>query len=106
VTVAVYVDPEFRCGRRPGWKWPTSSHMYADSPEELHAFALKIGLRRTWASDYTQPGSLVLHYDLNATRRAAALAGGAVETDRRHILQFKRSLQARKDELDAASRRG
>jgi len=71
--VSVYVD-EVR-------RWPTrircfrngSAHLTADTLEELHAMAERIGLRRAWFQ-----GRRVPHYDLTPTRREAALAEGAV----------------------------
>lgn len=73
--MTVYVD-EFR-------KWgPTrlsifragSSHLTADTVEELHALADRIGLQREWF----QPHPRHPHYDLTERRRTAAIAAGAV----------------------------
>jgi hypothetical protein len=71
--MTVYVD-EIRV-------WPTtircfragSCHMTADTLEELHAIARRIGLRREWF----QSKSLTPHYDLTPKKREAALAAGA-----------------------------
>jgi hypothetical protein len=60
--------------RKHGGRW---CHLTASTPEELHAFAARIGLQRRWCSDYTQPRSQ-LHYDLTPGKRAAALRAGAV----------------------------
>ena len=49
-------------------------HLTATSDEELHAFAFRIGLRRSWF----QPHRVANHYDLTPRRREAALAMGAV----------------------------
>lgn len=49
----------------------------ADSEEELHDFAVKIGLKREWF----QQGS-VPHYDLVPSRRQAAVDLGAQELTR------------------------
>lgn len=59
-----------------------SAHLTVDgtTPEHLaalHAFALRIGLRRSWF----QPHRLAAHYDLTPGRHAAALAAGAVLVD-------------------------
>lgn len=89
----VYVDPELAWTPTPSWPWSSVSHLYADTEEELHAFARKIGLRRRWCSDHTQPNSRLLHYDLNSARRARAVTQGAVEVDRAH----KRTYYRRKD---------
>ena len=60
-------------------------HLISDiSTEELHEFATKIGLKRSW---YQEKGELS-HYDLttpNARRRARA--AGAVEIDARELVR-------------------
>ena len=71
----VYVDVL----RDWGWRLGPSCHMFTDSVDltELHDMARRIGLRRAWFQDRpTAP-----HYDLTASRRAAAVALGAVEVD-------------------------
>ncbi len=81
--MAVFVD-EIRdytgmvapAAQRFGTKW---CHMTADTPEELHEMAKQLGLQRTWCSDHTQPNSRELHYDLVPSKRARAVALGAVE---------------------------
>ena len=50
-----------------------SSHLTADTIEELHAFAKRIGLRRTWFQNHR----VLPHYDLTPARREAALNAGA-----------------------------
>jgi hypothetical protein len=40
-------------------------------PEELHAFAKKIGLKREWFQPW--PKASIDHYDLTASRRKAAV---------------------------------
>jgi hypothetical protein len=49
----------------------------ADTKEELHAFALRIGLKRQWFQDAPR----LWHYDLTASRRVAALKAGALDLD-------------------------
>lgn len=49
-----------------------SCHLTADTLDELHAFAKRIGMRREWFQDKRVP-----HYDLTPAKRAAALAAGA-----------------------------
>lgn len=86
--VAVYVDPNFEWPKSRKWPYGSVSHMYADTPSELHAFAARIGLKRAWASDKTQPGSQLLHYDLSPAKREQAVRMGAVAVDHRHKFQF------------------
>jgi hypothetical protein len=73
--MAVYVDDAFVAG---DWgRWTGGGHMQADSVEELHAFAARIGLRRSWFQ--TRPGRPEHdHYDLTRGKRAQAIAAGAV----------------------------
>jgi hypothetical protein len=64
---------------RSGW-W---CHMVSDrSVEELHAFALEIGLRRRWFQDGPRP-----HYDLRPSKRRLALAKGAKEVNTRLLVR-------------------
>lgn len=51
-----------------------SCHMTADSLEELHEFASKLGLKRSWF----QARSTMPHYDLTENKREQALKLGAV----------------------------
>lgn len=85
--MSVYVDPLMRHGGSTEFRWVKSCHLYADTVDELHRFARSIGLRRAWFQD--RPGCP--HYDLNERRRVIAVAQGAVETSRRHIVEFIRS---------------
>lgn len=73
--MACYVDELRRWG---AWKWGDSCHLTADSLAELHAFAMRIGMRRSWFQDTRYP-----HYDLTAARRARAIRCGAIETTAR-----------------------
>jgi hypothetical protein len=58
--------------------------MWTDGdPEELHAFAARLGLIRAWF----QHGHVVDHYDLTASKRALALKMGAVPTDLKEWLK-------------------
>jgi hypothetical protein len=70
-TAVVYVDTL----RDWGWRLGPSCHLAADTLAELHAFAARLGMRRSWF----QPGRGRPHYDLTASRRAVAVRLGAVE---------------------------
>lgn len=59
--------------------------MVADTVEELHEFAAKIGLKRSWFQDKSLP-----HYDLTKRRRTMALLAGAIEIDRRKLVEIIR----------------
>lgn len=79
--MAVYVD-----GLRDwGWRLGPSCHLVTDGDiEELHTFAARLGMRRSWF----QPGrnGRHPHYDLTASRRAKAIELGAVEIDAHELL--------------------
>lgn len=73
--MSVYVDDAFVEG---GWgKWSGGGHLQADTLDELHAFAARLGLRRQWFQ--TRPGRPEKdHYDLTRTRRDQAIYLGAI----------------------------
>lgn len=85
----VYVDDLMTCIPNANWRWPKSCHLIADSVDELHVFAQRIGMKRTWF----QNDSRLPHYDLNENRRRAAVKQGAVELDRRGFVNKMRELQ-------------
>ncbi len=69
--MSVYVDDmRARFGRM------VMCHMIADTSEELHAMAARIGVARRWCQD---EGTYREHYDIALTKRAAAVAAGAIE---------------------------
>ena len=68
--MAVYVDDmRAKFGRM------IMCHMLADTPAELHAMADKIGVARKWF----QATASTPHYDIALSKRAFAVAYGAVE---------------------------
>lgn len=74
-------------------------HMLADTLAELHAMAAAVGMRKEWFQPRSSP-----HYDLSRTRRAAAIALGAVEIDRRQVAELIcRQRQAWAQEMGVAS---
>jgi len=63
-----------------GWHKGASCHMSTDDQsqeglEKLHAFALRLGLKRSWFQEHI----LTPHYDLVASKRKLAIAKGAQE---------------------------
>jgi hypothetical protein len=72
--MSVYVDNLVNYG----WKYGKSCHLIADTRAELMAFAMAMGMKANWY----QPGSFP-HFDLTEGRRAAAVARGAIQLDRR-----------------------
>lgn len=75
-------------------------HLTADGKEELHAFAARIGMRRSWfqtckAKAHCPPDTCPhWHYDLTAPRRAHAVRLGAVEIDMRQLGDIIRQRRA------------
>jgi len=95
--MAVYVDDagiaaEVRNGARiHRSRW---SHLTADTQDELHEFAARLGLRREWF----QPGrpigdnpSPFWHYDVTSGKRAQALAMGAISMPSRELALYCRA---------------
>ena len=62
-------------------------HMLADSDEELHAMADKIGVARRW---HQEAGTYRSHYDISLTKRALAVQHGAVEITMRQTGEMMR----------------
>jgi hypothetical protein len=71
----IYVDNAFDEG---AWgKWQGGGHLQADSTDELHAFATRLGLKRSWFQ--SRPGRPWNdHYDLTRHKRLDAIQLGAV----------------------------
>ena len=68
--MTVYVD-----NMQAKYKRMKMSHMMADTLEELHAMALKIGMKREWFQEHKK----YPHYDVSISRRKLAVEHGAVE---------------------------
>lgn len=72
-----------------GWRYGKSCHLIGDTLEELHAFAIRLGMRREWFQD--KPGKP--HYDLTEARRTEAVRLGAVELSNREFITKLRELR-------------
>jgi hypothetical protein len=85
--MSVYVDDSHIAWRGKHW-----SHLQADTPEELHAFAKRLGLKREWFQ--TTPGRPELdHYDVTDPIRDKAIKLGATaETWREGAGRLRRAL--------------
>ena len=81
--MTVYLDD----WRQPAHLGPVDdrwSHLIADTEEELHAFAARLGMRRAWFQD--RPGRPHhAHYDLPERARDDARAHGVVEVTWREL---------------------
>lgn len=85
--MTVYVD-NFRVPARVGRITGRWSHLTADTVEELHAFAGRLGLRRSWFQD---KGDGRWHYDVVDWRREQAIRLGAVPIDLRDMGAYIRA---------------
>lgn len=66
-------------------------HLLADTDDELHAMAAKIGVARRW---HQKPGTPHSHYDICLSKRALAVKLGAVEIDRAGVAEIIRTKRA------------
>lgn len=84
--MTVYVDDLVEWGWVLRGRKVTSCHMFTDDLDlsELHAVAAAIGMKRAWFQDKRAAP----HYDLTASRRALALAQGAVPVGRREAVRI------------------
>lgn len=70
-------------------------HMSADTDEELHAMADRIGVARRW---HQKAGTAYSHYDIALSKRALAVQHGALEVTTRwlvmNVIRPKRGIVA------------
>src|SRR5436305_671889 len=98
--MTVYVDDAYLEGDRWG-HWKGGGHMQADTLEELHAMADRLGLLRAWFQ--SKPGRPWRdHYDLTSAKRELAIALGATPITWREAA--RRNMAARKADQDGAGR--
>lgn len=83
--MSVYVDELFDYG----WKLGPSCHLVADTEEELHEFALSLGMKRDWFQ-CSKPKAGLPHYDLTARRRMQAIKKGAIALNRNQFVEMVR----------------
>ena len=84
--MAVYVDEAI-------WTWQGRKwcHLVADDIDELHRFAVSLGLHRL--SYQGPPKTASPHYDLTAFERRRAIAHGAEPCDRTAVVMLVRRLR-------------
>lgn len=85
--MAVYVDD-----MRASFGRMKMCHMIADSTDELLAMADRIGVARKWLQ---KAGTAHEHFDIAMSKRALAIAAGAIEISR---MDLGRKLRARRTE--------
>lgn len=80
--MTVYVDQE-----KNQYRHMIMSHMVADTLDELHAMADQLGLKRSWFQ--VSRGGMP-HYDICQSKREQAIRFGAIEIDRRKMVELIR----------------
>lgn len=63
-------------------------HMVADTSEELHAMADRIGVARRWCQ---HAGTEREHYDICLSKRALAIRAGAIAITSRQLVAIRRA---------------
>jgi len=84
--MSVYVD-----GMKARFGRLVMCHMIADTADELHAMADRIGVARRWFQDATKASSP--HYDIAQSKKALAIKAGAIECDRETFVGHMRRLR-------------
>jgi hypothetical protein len=91
--MTVYVD-DWRQRARLGHVDARWSHLIADSDEELHAFATRLGMKHAWfQTDPRRPHRS--HYDVTEALRRQAISLGAVAITWRDIGRMMRERRQR-----------
>jgi len=73
------------------WKGKLRFHMIADSLDELHEFASRVGIRPCWFHrSKSSP-----HYDITEPQKHAALAAGAQAVTGRELVEIIRRTRTR-----------
>ncbi len=105
--MAVYVDPLMpvysptapACFRGAG----AACHLFADTVEELHGFAARLGLDRAWFQGRI---GRTPHYDLTSKMRAKAVQCGALEIGYKEVVEIIRKFRTEKGGEETMCRSG
>lgn len=90
----VYIDTPVAYAKEPAGyvgrprRAPLWCHMIADTEDELHAMAARLGLLRDWYQGN--------HYDLTPTKRGLAIQFGAVACNRHMFIKVLRQISPRR----------
>lgn len=79
--MTIYID-DFRMRSTVGRINSRWSHLTADTKQELHTFAAKLGLKLEWFQD---KGNHLWHYDVTDGKRDLAIKLGAMQVTARFI---------------------
>jgi hypothetical protein len=90
--MTIYVDDMQRTATVQGLarSW---SHLIADDPDELRAFARRLGLSQSWIQ---KPGTFREHFDVTAGIREKAISMGAVPISYFDLPRVTREIRERK----------
>jgi len=80
--MSVYIDALLSCVPNKKWRWHHSAHLFADTDEQLHNFAARLGLKKIWFQD----DGYFPHYDLTARKHAQAATLGALLLTRQEAI--------------------
>ena len=87
----ILVDDMSPCLPNRNWRYRENCHLFCDGDlQELHAFAVALGLRLEWF----QNGAALPHYDLTRRKREQAVRAGAVPVDRQRLVRWVRIWRA------------
>lgn len=86
--MSVYVDELHDVPGSAKWRYKKACHLLADTKSELHLFANTIGLKIAWFQNKNIP-----HYDLTGNMRQKAVAKGAIEVDRKRLLEIVKRIR-------------
>lgn len=106
--MSVYVDEIrdwTRLAKMRGLRHTHWCHLTADTEAELHAFAARLGLRRSWFQKKSER-DYRWHYDIVPSKRAQAVRLGALEVDRRFVGQLMIRRQQERDSEGSAATAG
>lgn len=92
--MTVFVDNE-----RIAWRGKLWCHLVADSLDELHEFAIALGLQRRWFQDKAS----YPHYDVTTAVRERALRQGALPGTKAQIIGSAKLLRVELRTLQAIS---
>lgn len=79
--MSVYVDT-----MRASFGRMIMCHMFADTDDELHQMAAKIGIARKWFQ--CPPKASWHHYDICLSKKKLAMANGAIEIEYRSLPEW------------------
>jgi len=81
------------CLMTKAWPYQQACHLIADTLDELHRFAVSIGLKREWFQNHSIP-----HYDLTESKRVLAINGGALPLEPKEFCDKMKYIEKAKND--------